>query len=176
MTFGGKDQATQEDNRDVVRLLHRNKIKRANAQLELNQATAEKDNKDVSKNTSSVKGGLRRISILHWMQVETLTKGEEKAEALNAFFGSVFKSKSSSPKTLSWNIEWNEAPIIQGEVDNDLHTSPWGKLGSSHGILLVDLVEELTKILLVIYQQSWLHREVPVHWKLANVTLFYKMD
>lgn len=34
-----KDQTTQEDNRDVVRLLYRDKIKRANAKLESNQAT-----------------------------------------------------------------------------------------------------------------------------------------
>ena len=37
-----------------------------------------------------------RISILHWMQVETVTKVEEKAGALNAFFVSVFKSKTNS--------------------------------------------------------------------------------
>lgn len=96
-----KGQTTQKDNRDVVRLLYSDKIKRTNAQLEPNQTTAVKDNKNISKNTPSAKGGLRTLSILHWMKVETVKRGEEKAGALNAFFGSVFKSKTNSPKALS---------------------------------------------------------------------------
>lgn len=43
-----------------------------------------------------------------------MTKCEEKAEALNAFFGSVFKIKTSSPEL--WNTEWSEASMIQGEA------------------------------------------------------------
>ncbi|PKU33433.1 rna-directed dna polymerase from mobile element jockey-like [Limosa lapponica baueri] len=34
--------------------------------------------------------------------------------------------------------------------------------------------EVLTKPLSIIYQQSWITREVPVDWKLANVTPIYK--
>ncbi|GAB0188263.1 mitochondrial enolase superfamily member 1 [Grus japonensis] len=36
------------------------------------------------------------------------------------------------------------------------------------------LAEVLTKSLSIIYQQSWLTREVPVDWRLANVTPIYK--
>ena len=61
-----KGQATQEDYRAVVRLC-REKIRRVKAHLELNLATAVKDNKNVSINTLATKGELRRISILYWM-------------------------------------------------------------------------------------------------------------
>ncbi|KAK4832755.1 hypothetical protein QYF61_025284 [Mycteria americana] len=37
-----------------------------------------------------------------------------------------------------------------------------------------ELVEVLTKPLLILYQQSWLTGEVPADWKLANVTPTYK--
>ncbi|GAB0179171.1 mitochondrial enolase superfamily member 1 [Grus japonensis] len=40
--------------------------------------------------------------------------------------------------------------------------------------LLRKLAEVLTKPLSIIYQQSWLIREVPVDWRLANVTPTYK--
>lgn len=65
-----KEQETQEGYEDVVRLC-RGKIRRAKAQVELNVLTAIKYNRNVSINVLATKGGLRRISILHWMQVET---------------------------------------------------------------------------------------------------------
>ncbi|KFQ09537.1 hypothetical protein N329_07420, partial [Haliaeetus albicilla] len=40
--------------------------------------------------------------------------------------------------------------------------------------VLRELVEVFTKPLSIIYQQSWLTGEVPVYWKLANVTPIYK--
>ncbi|KFQ82293.1 hypothetical protein N337_01910, partial [Phoenicopterus ruber ruber] len=43
-----------------------------------------------------------------------------------------------------------------------------------HPRVLRELVEVLTKPLSIIYQQSWLKREVPVDWRLANVTPIYK--
>lgn len=61
---------TQNDYKDVVRL-GRKKSRRAKAQGELNPATAIKDNKNISINTSEAKVGLRRSSIFCWMQEET---------------------------------------------------------------------------------------------------------
>ena len=40
--------------------------------------------------------------------------------------------------------------------------------------MLKKLAEVLTKPLSIIYQQSWLSKDVPVGWKLANVTPIYK--
>lgn len=39
-----------------------------------------------------------------------------------------------------------------------------------HPGVLKELVKVLTKPLSLIYQQSWLTREVPIDWRLANVT------
>ncbi|GAB0203486.1 hypothetical protein GRJ2_002814200 [Grus japonensis] len=47
-------------------------------------------------------------------------------------------------------------------------------LGGIHPRVLKELAEVLTKPLSFIDQQSWLIREVPVDWKLANVTSIYK--
>ncbi|KFQ86188.1 hypothetical protein N337_01360, partial [Phoenicopterus ruber ruber] len=47
-------------------------------------------------------------------------------------------------------------------------------LGGIHPRVLRELAAVLTKPLSVIYQQSWLTREVPVDWRLANVTPIYK--
>ena len=62
-----KGQATQADYKDVMKLCGE-KIRRAKAQLELNLATAVKDNKKCFYNYTNNK---RRISILYWMQGET---------------------------------------------------------------------------------------------------------
>ncbi|KAK4816186.1 hypothetical protein QYF61_012476 [Mycteria americana] len=43
-----------------------------------------------------------------------------------------------------------------------------------HPRVLKELADVLTKPLSVIYQQSWLTGEVPVDWRLANVTPIYK--
>ncbi|GAB0184011.1 mitochondrial enolase superfamily member 1 [Grus japonensis] len=47
-------------------------------------------------------------------------------------------------------------------------------LDGIHPRVLRELVEVLTKPFSIIYQQSWLTEEVPVDWRLANVTPIYK--
>ncbi|KFQ10549.1 hypothetical protein N330_09456, partial [Leptosomus discolor] len=69
-------------------------------------------------------------------------------------------------------------PRIQGEMVRDLlHHLDTQKSMEPDGIhprVLRELSEALTKPLSIIYQQSWLTGEVPVDWKLANVTSIYK--
>ncbi|GAB0179194.1 mitochondrial enolase superfamily member 1 [Grus japonensis] len=62
-------------------------------------------------------------------------------------------------------------------VSNLLHHLDTHKSMGPDGIhprVLRELAEVLTKPLSIIYQQSWLTREVPVDWRLANVTPIYK--
>ncbi|KAK4832568.1 hypothetical protein QYF61_024186 [Mycteria americana] len=140
-----KGQATQEDYKDVVRLC-RDKMRRAKAQLEFNLATAVKDNKKCFYNYISNERRAKENLLLVVGGKNIVAKDVEKAEVLNAFFASVFNSKTScSPGTQTPELEdrdrqQNEAPLIQREM------------------------------------QSWLTGEVPVDWKLASVTPIHKKD
>ncbi|KFO93485.1 hypothetical protein N320_10085, partial [Buceros rhinoceros silvestris] len=74
--------------------------------------------------------------------------------------------------------EQNKGPLIQGGTVNellhqlDVHNS-MGPDGI-HPRILRELMELLTKPLSIIYQQSWLTGEVPIDWRLANMTAIYK--
>ncbi|KAK4810093.1 LOW QUALITY PROTEIN: hypothetical protein QYF61_008069 [Mycteria americana] len=108
----------------------------------------------------------------------------KRLEVLNAFFASVFNSKTSCalgtqpPELEDRDREQNEAPIIQGEMVSDLlyHLDTHRSMGSDgiHPRVLRELVEVLTKHLSILYQQPWLTGEVPVDWRLANVMPIYK--
>jgi len=72
----------------------------------------------------------------------------------------------------------NKPPIIQEEVVNDLlgHLDTHKSMGTD-GIypgVLRELMEELAKPLSIVYQQSWLTRELPDDWMIAIVTPIYK--
>ncbi|KFV57421.1 hypothetical protein N341_12721, partial [Tyto alba] len=67
--------------------------------------------------------------------------------------------------------------IIQGEMVSELlHHLDTHKSMGPDGIHLRSLrqLAEMLKSLSIIYQQSWLTREVPVDWKLSNVMPIYK--
>ncbi|KAK4815212.1 hypothetical protein QYF61_022490 [Mycteria americana] len=179
-----KGRATQEDYKGVARLC-RERIRRAKAELELSLATAIKDNKKhFFKYISSKRRGKENLQPRVDGGGNTVTKGEEKAEVLNAFFASVFNSRANCsqgtqpPESEDRDGDQNGAPIIQGEMVSDLlhHLDTHKSMGPDeiHPRVLKELAEVLTKPLSIIYQQSWLTGEVPADCRLANVTPIFK--
>ncbi|KAK4820905.1 hypothetical protein QYF61_008137 [Mycteria americana] len=179
-----KGQATQEDYKGVARLC-REKIRRAKAELELNLATAVKDNKKYFfKYISGKRRAKENLQPLVDGGGNTVTKDEEKAEVLNAFFASVINSRGNCslgtqpPELEDRDGDQNGAPIIQGEMVSDLlhHLDTHKSMGPDeiHPRVLKELADVLTKPLSIIYQQSWLTGEVPADWRLANVTPIFK--
>lgn len=102
----------------------------------------------------------------------------------NTFFASVFNSKTSypqdnrPPELVERDREQKRHPVIQEGAVSDLlcHLDAYKSMGLvwTHPRVMRELVEELTNSLFIIYHQSWLTREVPHGWKLANVTPIHK--
>ncbi|KAK4816253.1 hypothetical protein QYF61_013887 [Mycteria americana] len=179
-----KGRATQEDYKGVARLC-REKIRRAKAELELSLATAVKDNKKYFfKYISSKRRAKENLQPLVDRGGNTVIQDEEKAEVLNAFFASVFNSRANCslgtqpPELEDRDGDQNGTPIIQGEMVSDLlhHLDTHKSMGPDeiHPRVLKELADVLTKPLSIIYRQSWLTGEVPVDWRLANVTPIFK--
>ena len=82
------------------------------------------------------------------------------------------------PELVEGDGEQNVVPIICKEMVGDLlqHLDVRKSMGPDgiHTRVLRELAEELVKPLSIVYQQSWLSGEVPIDWRLANVTPIYK--
>ena len=97
---------TQSEYRALVRS-RREEIRKAKAQLELRLATVVRDNKKCFYKYINNKRASESLHPLLDVRGNTANKDEEKAEALNAFFASVFNSQASYSQTVSpqcWKI------------------------------------------------------------------------
>ena len=92
---------THNDYKDAVRLC-RVEIRRSKAQLEIHLASAIKDNKKCFyKYVSSKRKTRESLHSLLDAGGNMVTSDKEKAEVLNAFFASVFNSKTSCIEGIS---------------------------------------------------------------------------
>jgi len=165
--------------------LCREEIRKAKVQLKLRLATVVRVNKKCFyKYINNKKSAKENLHPLLDAVGNIANKDEEKAEVLNAFFASVLNSQTShsqgsQPPMLEVREgEQNKPPIIQEKAVTDLlcHLDTYKSMGLDgiHPIVLRELVEELAKPLSIIYQQSWLTREVPDDWRIASVMPIYK--
>lgn len=114
---------------------------------------------------------------------DIVTKAKEKAKVLSAAFTSVVNSKISSCLSVqplerdSRYGEQSKAPRTQEEIISDLlhHLDTQKSMGpdGNHLRVLRELAEMLTKTHSIVYQQSYLNREVPADWRLENVMSIY---
>jgi len=151
----------------------------AKAQLELRLATVVRDNKKCFyKYINNKKRDKEDLHPLLHARRSIATKGEKKAEVLNALFASVFNdqtgySQGTQPPVLERREgEQNKPPIIQEEAASNLlcHLDIHKSMGPDgiHPAVLGELAEELAKPLSIIYQQSWLTGEVPDDWRITS--------
>lgn len=98
----------------------------------------------------------------------------------NAFITSVFNPDSGPRNPQSSELEDcdNELPDTPKLVQDLLFYLDANKSVASDGIqtrLLKELVDVITRLLSIIFQQSWESGEFPVNWQLANVPVLKKV-
>ncbi|KFQ19900.1 hypothetical protein N332_13925, partial [Mesitornis unicolor] len=85
---------------------------------------------------------------------------------------------TQSPEQEDRDGKHSETPMIHEDMVSDLlHHLDVHKSMGTDGIyprVLRELAEVLTMPLSIIYQQSWLTRDVPVDWRIVNVMPIYK--
>ncbi|GAB0189105.1 mitochondrial enolase superfamily member 1 [Grus japonensis] len=160
------------------------KTQKAKAQLELKLASVVSENKKGSfKYINSKRRSKKNIGPILFEDGHLTNRDEEKAEAFNAFFASVFNNTdrpwaARSSESEDHSCGSSEFPFVDTEIVRDqLYQLNVHKSMGSDGIhprVLKELVDIMTGPFSVIYQKSWESEEVPTDWKLANIIPIYK--
>ncbi|GAB0209633.1 mitochondrial enolase superfamily member 1 [Grus japonensis] len=176
-------QASQEDYRAVVRIC-REKTRKAKAQLELKLASVVSDNKKVFfKYVNSKRRSKENIGAILVEDAHLTNRDEEKVEAFNVVFASVFNNIDSpwatrSPESEDYECGNSDFSCVDTEIVRDqLYQLNVHKSMGPDGFpprLLKELADITVGLLSIIYQGSWESGEVPADWKLANVIPIYK--
>lgn len=160
----------------------REKIRRVTAKPELNLVAAVKDKNCLSKYICNKRRAKEDLHPLLDVEGSSVTKNEGKTAALNASFASVFNSDVSSLGTWAGgqaqgaegstlnpkgNAQWSATALRDTQVYGARWDPPKGPEGAGRYLL--------TQPLSIIFQQSWIIREVPVDWKLTDVMPIYTM-
>ncbi|KAK4823199.1 hypothetical protein QYF61_027208 [Mycteria americana] len=176
-------RASQKDYRAVVRIC-REKTRKARAQLELKLASVVSDNKrGFFKYVNSKRRSKENIRLILVEDGDLTNRDEEKAEAFNAVFASVFNTTDTpwaarSPESEDHECGNSDFPFVDAEIVRDqLYQLNVLKSMCPDGIhprALKELVDVMAGPLSIIYQRSWESGEVPADWKLASVIPIYK--
>ena len=113
-----------------------------------------------------------------------MTKDQDKAGVLNALFASVFHNKTcyslgtQPPVLVDRDGEQNKPFMIQDKIVLDLlrklDAYKSMRPDELHPRVLRELADVVARPLSIIFRQSWLTGDIPVDWKLANVTSIFK--
>uniref|UniRef100_A0A8C3BA48 Reverse transcriptase domain-containing protein n=1 Tax=Cairina moschata TaxID=8855 RepID=A0A8C3BA48_CAIMO len=172
-----------EEYRCVVRAC-RDAKRKAKAHLEMRLAKEIKDNKKgFFKYVNSKRKTRDNVGPLLNKGGVLVTGDAEKAEILNAFFASVFASRTllqdSLPLAIGqrvWKMEGSplEDVGVVRERLSGLNTHKSMGPNGMHPRVLRELAGVIAEPLSIIFERSWRTSEVPEDWRTANVTPVFK--
>jgi len=158
----------------------RDATRKAKAHLELKLARDVKNNKKGFFNYINSKRKARdNVGPLLNEADVLVTEDAEKAELLNAFFASVFRTKAGPHESQSLEVREeayreDDFPLIEEDCVrdhlSDLDAHKFMGPAGMHPRVLRQLADVIAEPLYMIFERSWRTGEVPEDWRKANVT------